>query len=289
MRLYAAIPLTIGLFGGAVQAETPVIATVTYPLAYFAEELSGGSAEVLFPVPGDRDPALWRPGIKDIAAIQKADVIALNGAGYAKWVSKASLPRRRMVDTSKSFRDQFIKTETVTHSHGADGAHSHEGVATYTWLDFSLAAEQAAALGRAMEKAGLDVQIAELEANLSALHTAAGALSDGNGPAIIASHPRYQYFARAYDLSISALDWDAGAMPSAQQIADLEAKIAETGARIFLWEAAPSEDALSAVGALGVEQVVFPPLATRPAEGDFIAQMTASIKALGEAIERATP
>ncbi len=71
-------------------------------------------------------------GIAAIAVIQGADLIVLNGAGFAAWTVKTSLPRWRIVDTSARFADQLISTETLTHLHGAEGAHSLTGVASYT-------------------------------------------------------------------------------------------------------------------------------------------------------------
>ncbi len=59
---------------------------VNYPLKYFAERIGGDHVRVKFPVPADVDPANWNPDLADIAAYQQADLILLNGAGYAKWV-----------------------------------------------------------------------------------------------------------------------------------------------------------------------------------------------------------
>jgi len=84
---------------------------------------------------------------KDLGSLEKgkrADLIVLNGAGYAKWTAKVSLPLLRTVDTSKSFEDTLIAmTDEITHSHGPGGDHSHSGTAFTTWLDFSQAARQA--------------------------------------------------------------------------------------------------------------------------------------------------
>ena len=67
-------------------------------------------------------------------------------AGYAKWINKVSLPRSKLVNTSKKFTDRYIRTEgAVTHSHGPKGEHAHEDVAFTTWIDFNLAAKQARA------------------------------------------------------------------------------------------------------------------------------------------------
>ena len=273
--------------GAATAAEKPVVAVVNYPLAYFAERLGGDAIEVLFPVPPDRDPAFWRPSLADIAAIQKADLIALNGAGYAAWTTKASLPRSRIVDTSAPFSDRFIATETITHSHGAEGQHSHEGVATHTWLDFSLAAIQAETLAAAMSRRmpdladDIEAEKAALLADLAALNTVALKASEAlRGAPIIATHPRYQYFARAYGLDIHSLEWEAGEAPSEDQWGQLKALANETGARILIWEADSPAAARERAAVLGLRDFVLPTLASRPLEGDFLSAMRADLMRL---------
>ena len=127
------------------------IYVVNYPLQYFAERIGGDQVKVVFPVPADVDPAYWHPNLADISAYQKADLILLNGAGYAKWVNKVSLPRSKMVNTSRQFKDRYITTkEVMTHSHGTEGEHAHESLAFTTWLDLELAARQAKAIASAM-------------------------------------------------------------------------------------------------------------------------------------------
>ena len=120
--------------------DTLVIYTVNYPLAYFAETIGGDLVEVVFPAPADQDPAYWSPDADTIAAYQAADLILLNGAGYAKWVDRATLPSSRLVDTGAAFADRLIEMESVTtHSHGPEGEHEHGGWAFTTWLDPMLA------------------------------------------------------------------------------------------------------------------------------------------------------
>lgn len=287
MIVVAATMAVFGFASALTAAEKPVIAAVNYPLAYFAERLGGDAVEVLLPVPMDRDPAFWRPSIADIAAIQKADLVALNGAGYAAWTTKASLPRSRIVDTSAPFSDLYIQTETVTHSHGADGEHSHEATASHTWLDFALAAAQAETLAAAMTRKAPDladdiaVGMGALNADLEALAAAAAkAAAALDGATIIATHPRYQYLARAYGFDIRAVAWDAGETPSEEQWEELEALAGETGAQILLWEAAPAPVARERAAALGLRDVVAPTLANRPAEGDFISAMRGALERL---------
>ena len=287
--LRSAVLLLALLVAPAAQAQdTRRVVAVNYPLQYMAEKLLDGAAEVVFPVPPDVDPSFWRPGISDISAVQSADLILLNGAGFATWIDRVSLPRSRLVNTSAAIQDQFIVTQSITHSHGEGGEHSHEGLASYTWLDPRLAIAQAEAIAAAIVARDLapeDAVAAQLDAlrsELTALDANSEKALDGlQDTPMIATHPRYQYLARRYGLTISALEWEAGAMPTDAQLAELAELAAETGAQILLWEAAPPQAAKDAAAALGLANVTFPPLA-HPADmafPDAIAQAIAALAA----------
>ena len=254
-----------------VAQERPRIIAVNYALKYLAEQLVGDAAEVIYPVPEDVDPSFWRPSIADISAIQSADLILLNGAGFATWIDRVSLPRSRLVNTSAAIKDQYIVTKSITHSHGDGGEHSHEGLASYVWLDPTLAAAQAEAVANAISRRNLapdsdvEARLASLLAELEALDAqAASDLAAATDVQMIATHPRYQYFAARYGLSVSSLEWEAGDMPSPEQLSDLEALIGQTGARVLLWEAEPPAAALDAAAELGLANVIFEPLARMP-------------------------
>ncbi|MDW3222385.1 MAG: zinc ABC transporter substrate-binding protein [Paracoccaceae bacterium] len=258
------------LFGSsaAISQDRPRVVAVNYPLQYFAERLLGDSAEVVFPVPAGVDPSFWRPTIADISMIQSSDLILLNGASFATWVDRVSLPRSKLVNTSAAIEDQFIATKSITHSHGDGGEHSHEGIASYTWLDPSLALAQAQAIATTITARGLapagqvQARLAELEADLEALDAEAAMKLEGlAGVAIIATHPRYQYLARRYGLSLNSLEWEAGAMPDESGLSDLQTRIEETGAGILIWEAEPPAAAFEITSDLGLRNVVFAPLA----------------------------
>jgi zinc transport system substrate-binding protein len=276
----------------AAAQDRPVIVADSYPMAYFAERLAGGAADVRLVVPEGRDPSSWRPTLAEIAEIQAADLIVLNGAGLADWTTRAALPRARTVETARGLTDALIPTETITHSHGAEGAHSHEGTATHTWLDFEQAAFQAEALAAAMRRAVPDADVdAGLEAlvdDLMALNAMGNALVKGRPVPVITAHPRYEYLGRAYRLDVSTLDWERGAVPDDADLAELETLIARTGARVLIWEEAPPEDAQEAVQALGLEQAVVPPLSTAPEEGDFVEALRAGLASLAEALGSAS-
>ena len=290
-RLGAAALLCAALLAAPLRAEErPVIVAVNAPLAEFAARLAGGAAEVVLPVPEGVDATLWRPAIAEIQQVQQADLILLNGAGFAQWAERVSLPRARVVDTSRGFADRPIETEAITHSHGPDGAHSHARTAAFTFLDPALAALQAEAVANALAARGL-VPEAELTArrdalaaDLAALAAAAERIAEaGDGAVLIATHPRYHYLARATGLTIHALDWEAGAAPDAARLSDLAARAAETGAVALLWEAEPPAEARAAVRALGLADAIVPSFAA-PAAGDFSARLGAALAKLETAL-----
>lgn len=292
LRSVLAIAVLVIFAAAAVAGDRPRIVTVNYPLQYFAERLAGDAAEVTFPVPNGVDPSFWRPSVADISAIQSADLILLNGAGFATWIDRVSLPRSKIVNTTAALQDRFITTESVTHSHGDGGEHTHDGFAAFTWLDPTLAIAQAEAVAAAI--AGRDLappdavyaRLTELRSELEDLDAAAmAALAPARDIAMIATHPRYQYLARRYGLTIDALEWEAGAMPSAEELTTLETRASETGARVIIWEAEPPQAAKDAVTALGLESATFAPLAHRDGSADFAASFRAAVDALSESAD----
>ena len=110
--------------------------TVNYPLQYFAERIGGDEVGVQFPGPAGVDPAYWSPEPDEAVAYQAADLVFRNGAGYAAWVDRTSLLRRRLIDTSAGFRDRLLREDDeAIHTHGPDGEHSPSPVAFTTFLE----------------------------------------------------------------------------------------------------------------------------------------------------------
>ena len=134
--------------------EPLAVHAVSYPLAWLAERIGGEEVEVSFPAPPDVDPAFWSPDAATVAAYQRADIVFLNGAGYARWVQRAALPRSRLVDTGAAFEARWIPVDdAVTHGHGKKGEHTHGDFAPTFWLDPALAIEQARAIADALVRA----------------------------------------------------------------------------------------------------------------------------------------
>ena len=264
------------------------IFTVNYPLQYFAMRIAGPHATVVFPAPPDIDPAYWMPDTRTIADYQQADLILLNGANYAKWVAKVSLPASKMVDTSRTFRAQYIYSpETTTHSHGPEGAHAHESLAFTTWLDFSLAVQQAQAIAKALIRKmpkltdtfeqnymALEKDLLSLDKELKQI-----AAKRANQP-LIGSHPVYDYLARGYALDLKSVHWEPDQAPSVQQWQNLKGLLEGHPAKWMLWEAKPLPAVVEKLKKIGVSSLVYDPCGNVPQKGDFLSVMRNNVGGL---------
>jgi len=269
-------------------SEKLTIYVVNYPLKYFAERIAGEHATVVFPAPADVDPAYWMPDAEVISDYQRADLILLNGANYAKWVNKVSLPRFRMVNTSEAFKDRYIEAaEILTHSHGAEGKHAHEALAFTTWIDFSLAAEQAKAIAKALNRKKPSLEdifqrnYQELEKDLLKLDRDMKALvsKDISKPFTV-SHPVYDYLARGYGLNIKSVHWEPDEVVDDRQLMELQSILKDHPAKWMIWEGEPIKESVEKLKTIGMQSVVFDPCGNTPDQGNFISMMQENVENL---------
>ena len=268
---------------------------VNYPLLYFAERIGDDAVRVTFPAPADGDPAYWSPDAETIAAYQDADLILLNGAGYAKWVQRATLPPSKLVNTSESVQDQHLIVEdSVIHTHGPKGEHNHGDIAFTTWLDPTLAVDQARAIrdvftaARPEREAKFQEQFESLESDLLNLDDRLrDIVAREPGKALLASHPVYQYLTRRYDLNLESVHFEPDQYPDEKDWQKLEALLAKHPAQWMLWEAKPLEESARKLKELGIESVVFAPCGNAPADGDFLVAFRRNLAELESLFTRA--
>jgi zinc transport system substrate-binding protein len=289
-------PLVLGLSAcGQAGSEQPIgtgrkptAFAVNYPLQYLAQRVAGETVDVRFPGPRGEDPAFWEPGAETIAAYQEADVILLNGAGYAGWTEMASLPLSKLVDTSRSFRDRYIGIEdSVTHAHGPEGEHEHRATAFTTWLDPTLATEQARAIRDAFSERwpvlapGFDHRFEDLRLELEGLdNNISEIVSDRTDRPLIVSHPVFQYLVRHYGLNVVSVHWEPDELPEETMWGELEKILEDHPARFMIWEGEPLEESVERLRALGVQSVVFSPCGSAPESGDYLGTMRDNVAGL---------
>lgn len=258
-----------------------------YPLAYFIERITGDSEQIYFPQI-DGDPAFWNPTPEQISRVQECDPLFLNGATYEKWRKAVTLPDRRIIDTSSSFQKQFIEIkDIITHQHGPDGDHSHSGTAFTTWIDFSQAVQQAESIKKGLAQTEpetatmLDENLADLKNDLNLLDKELHELTANKPkPALLGSHPIYQYFARAYDLNITTVLWEPDVYPNEEQWQALEEILTTHPAKWMIWEGPPLDKSAQRLKEMGLGSVVFDPCANTPDSGDFFSVMKQNIENL---------
>ena len=263
------------------------VLTTFYPTQYFAERIAGEQLEIACPLPDDADPIFWRPDSASLQKFQSADMIIINGAGFEKWIATVSLPENRIVDTTKSFEQDFIRYESsTTHKHGKDGEeHTHTGIDGHTWVDPATAKIQAAAIHQAFAKkwpehaSVFETNFKSLVADLDSLDAALKAI-DPDQP-MLASHPAYNYLVRRYGWKVTNLDLVPSNMPRRGAIKPDEP------AKIILWESEPIPKAIELLEKKhGLKSVVFSPAEQR-GELDYLETMRANIKRLTEALSSA--
>lgn len=265
----------------------PQVLVVNYPLKYFAERIGGAAVDVVFPAPGDEDPAFWQPDDAAIARFQNADVILMNGATYSKWAEKVTLPQSKLVDTSAAFKVQYIEIKADgTHSHGPGGEHSHSGTAFTTWIDLTQAIQQAEAVKASLAKFTPDAEknFAALKSDLESLDARLVAVGKriANAP-LVASHPVYHYFARRYALNLQSVLWEPETVPDDKAMDELKAILAKHPAKWMIWEGEPAKESVAKLDAIGVKSLVVDPCGNVPDAGDFLSVMKANVEALEKA------
>ncbi len=305
----AAVALALGLSACSRSQPAPVskaaaaeiaaaaesVYTSFYPTEYFGLRIAGGKVRVVCPVPADADPIFWRPTTQQVQFYQAAGLIVLNGAAYEKWPSTVSLPLSKVVDTAKPFAAEFVKFKTTTHSHGAAGAHSHEGVDGHTWMDPINAKLQAEQMMLAMARRwpvheqafgegyrGLASDLDALDARFKALQ------GDVAKVRLLASHPAYNYIAKRYGWSIENIDLPPDEPPTTAQQEALKAALAKgaAGSRfVMLFEAAPLAETAGMLAKLGVAPCEFNPCETldedeRAKGADYLTVMRANLDRL---------
>ena len=243
--------------------------TTFYPLTYFTEMIGGPRVHVVNPLPENEDGAFWVPPREVVRQYQAADLIVMNGSNYEQGFGKVSLPESKIVVTTAFLKgNEVIFDDPVTHTHGAAGTHTHQGIDGHTWVDPLTAKKQAhAILDALIEKR--PAHAAEFKANLSKLDARFDELDRlvrdtlvpaAQGKQLFASHPAYNYLARAYTLNVKSFHMDPNETLAKEELEHVEKFVKEHPGTIMLWEDAPkAENENTMRTRFNLKSVVFSP------------------------------
>lgn len=267
---------------------TPIVFVSNYPLQFFVERIAGNAVDIKFPAAESGDPAYWSPTGDQIAEMQQAKLIFLNGASYEQWLENISLPESKLINTTATFNDKHIKyKEAVTHSHGLEGEHKNMGTAFTTWLDLSFASKQALAVLEALskqypkKKLAFETNYATLLAELQQLDKEFEKLLRNNKKVeVVFSHPVYQYFQKRYRIHGHSVNWKPETKITKAMWHDLEHAMGRHKASWMIWEGKPLESSIQKLQGIGINSIVFNPCANIPESGDFISVMKNNLEEL---------
>ncbi len=270
--------------------STPVVIATNYPLYFFAQQVAGDAVDVQFPdIVGD--PATWLPSGDQAVALQAADLIILNGAGYEAWLSFVTVPEDRLLDTTAALADQLLLMDATVHQHGPEGEHSHPGTAFTTWLDPQLAIGQARAIEQALSALApvhaekFKTGFAQLEARLQELdRSLQQVFADLQGQPVVFSHPVYQYLQSRYGINGRSVHWESDEDPSTRAWIDFQNLLRVHASRLMIWEGQPLPEVRARLEEMGIRTVVFQVTGNRPETGDYFSIMQGNVQRLANAL-----
>lgn len=266
----------------------PIVFAANYPLYYICQRYAGDSIELIWPYSDDEDPAFWEPGESNIREIQAADLLLLNGAGYEKWLEYSFIDPNLIVDCSSLFKENYIISASgASHSHGGGDMHGHGGTAFTLWLDLRFYSLQAESVFEALqsllpeEQDTLKQRHGELLKELETLDQSFRLLGEEfKSETLLASHPVYQYFSRAYTGEIKSLLLEPDLFPSEEDWVQLEILKEENNTSLMIWEGEPLSETQIRLNELGIYWVVVSPGFNMPREGDFLDILKDNLKEL---------
>lgn len=247
------IALALLMYGvhAADNASPLSVYTTFYPLTHFSQVIGGARVHVVNPLPETEDGAFWVPPRDTIKKYHAADLIVMNGSNYEQGFGKVSLPESKVVNTTGFLKgNEVIFDDPITHAHGAAGTHTHQGIDGHTWVDPRTAQKQAHAIYDALcEKrptyaAEFKTNLAKLDAQFDELDRLVQAtlVPAAQGKQIFASHPAYNYLARAYKLNIKSFHIDPNETPAKDELERIGKFIQDHPGTVILWEDTPKPE-----------------------------------------------
>jgi zinc transport system substrate-binding protein len=263
------------------------VRTVSHPAHWLTTRIASDRTHVVNILPEGAHAASWQPDAELVASLADVDLIVANGAGYEAWMATAALPEDRVVHTAQGL--ELISLEQSTHSHGAEGEHSHAGTAPHTWGDPNAFIQQARTLGRALaavesgDRAATESRVRRVDADLRALAASlAGQASALREVRFASNQAAFNYLSRRLGMDIHAFDLSPNQEPTKEALSAVNIWIGEDPQKrtVLLWEQAPS-DAVKAALPEQLDHVLLDPLeGPRGAPYDYLVQAKANVEVL---------
>lgn len=281
MNRYKIISCAIMLFlaalltGGCARQEEHTglkqVVASTSILGDVVRQIAGEHIEVIVLLPLDSDPHSFQPVPQDIVAIEKANLVFINGLGLEEFFGDLisdMANQEKIIEVSQGIAPLYFGETAEEHAdHAEDIAHEHQGVDPHVWmspLNVSLWVDPIAAALSELDPthaAEFNANAQAYQAELEALHAwAFEKLADvpEERRLLVSDHETFNYLAEAYGLQVvgSLTGFSSLAEASAQDLAALEAQITALGVpAIFISTTVPSRLAERVAADTGVQVV----------------------------------
>lgn len=264
--------------------ETPSVVVTTEVLGSIVGDLVGDAAAVRILMGPGADPHSWQPSARDSEAIFGADLVVANGLDLEEGLITV-LEQAEEDGVSVFHAAEYVELRTTA---AADDDHGHGSGDPHFWLDPLAMRDVTAALGPALNEAGVDLdgqveaQLAELEALDQELRERLSDIPDDRRR-LVTGHGALGYFADAYDLEIVGTvvpGVTSSDEPSARDIADLVRAIRDADASVIFVDVGTPRSVAEAVAAETGAGLVALDVARLPDDGtyaDLLREIAASI------------
>lgn len=268
-------------FGGSRQPVVPAssqspsgklsVVTTFYPLAEFARAVGGEYAEVVSIVPSGVEPHDYEPKPGDIIALQTADVVVINGAGFDSWAQNLK-PELESKGISVLVMSEVLNKEQESKEeveHAEEDEHKHGSVDPHFWLDPIMAQKQIEALrdsfvvknesAKQIYAANADAAVRQL-ADLDEAYRQG--LTNCSKRIVVTSHDAFRYLGDRYNfqtLAIAGLSPEEE--PSPRRLAEVARVVRQQGIQYVFFESLVSPRLSEALAReTGTKTLIFNPL-----------------------------
>lgn len=221
----------------AAPSGQPLVVASTTIVGDVVRQVAGDLIDLRVLLPVNADPHSFSPAPKDVALVESAALVFLNGFNLEE--SLADLVKANATGPIVYVSDGVTPIAIGDHAHTEDSAHT--GDDPHVWLDprnVQVWVENIAAALSQMDpdhtadyRANADAYLAEL-AGLHTWLSEQAASIPADRRVLVTDHESLGYFAKAYGFTIVGVILPGGstlAEPSAQEIATLEETIRQTG------------------------------------------------------------
>lgn len=228
------------------------VAASFYPLYFFAREIGKEKTETVNLTPSGVEPHEWEPNARDIASIEKINLLIANGAGFEPWLDKMT----------ENLAEKNVRTVKV-----AEGLTIQSD--PHIWLDPLLAKQQVVKITQALTDVD-SLNSAFYRANGKKLEEKLGQLNEMfktglkncSKKTIVTSHDAFGYVARRYglkQLAIAGLSPDQE--PTPQELAQTVQFAKTHGVKYIFFETLVSPRLAETIAKeIGAQTLVFDPI-----------------------------